>query len=382
MRIAVDASALSTPGNGIARYVRALLRRMLDAESADHDWLLYARSRSVAEGLGLDALGARRAQVRHDALPANVGRLLSLASSQPAWLLRDRPDLHWGPAHRLPLWLPRRTARVVTIHDLCWIKAADTMRRSTRWLDARLMPRALHAADRIIAVSTTTADDLRRTFPQAAERVVVVHEAADSLPAPAPISTLAALGVDAPYVLFVGTLEPRKNLPRLLQAFHRVTSDSATDVQLVLAGGVGWGDADLAALVRQLKLESRVRLIGMVDDARLATLYRHAQCLAMPSLYEGFGLPLLEALAQGTPVLTSNTASMPEVAGDAAVLVDPLSVESIAEGLGRMLGDPELRARLAAEAPRQAARFSWTRAAEETLRVFEEAVEARRARLT
>lgn len=376
MKIAVDASALVTPDNGIGRYLGAMLRSLTrGSDAGSRQWLLYGRG-SPREQDWPEAV-----TTRSDSLPAHLGRILALGSSLPYWLQRDRPAVFWGPAHRLPLWVPRATARVVTIHDLCWLKAPETMRASTRRLDALLMPRALRAADRIIAVSHATASDLCGAFPDVADRVVVVQEAASPMPAPQPIEALARWKIATPYVLFVGTLEPRKNLRRLLQAFARLPSDQRERATLAIVGAPGWGGERVDTEVARLEIGASIRVLGRVDDTELATLYRHATCLAMPSLYEGFGLPLVEAMAQGTPVLTSRTASMPEVAGAAGLLVDPLEVMSIADGLARMLFDQSLRSRLAAEAQQQAARFSWARAAEETLRVFEDAVRERRERI-
>ena len=182
--------------------------------------------------------------------------------------------------------------------------------------------------------------------------------------------------VAEPYVLAVGTVEPRKNLARLFEAFARVPGPT----RLVLAGGRGWGTQAPEAMAARAGIAERFTWLGGVDDRTLSTLYRHAALLAMPSLYEGFGLPILEALSHGTPVLHGDASSMPEVAGEAGLAVDARSVDSIAEGLARMLGDERLRETLAARAAAQAAKFSWGRAARETLAVFEEAVAARRAR--
>lgn len=373
MKIAVDASVLASATGGLGRYLGALLRRMCTA-SGDSDWLLYGRRNLSAPA------GHRPVRLRRDAWPADLGRIASLGTSLPLWLAQDRPDVFWAPAHRLPLWIPAGTARVVTIHDLCWLRAPQTMRTSTRRLDAMLVPHAVARADRILAVSEATGADLRESFPAAADRVVVVPAAAERLPPPDDGGLLRTLGVDTPYVLFVGTREPRKNLLRLVRAFVTVC-DRSPQLGLVIAGGDGWGDrGDLDTLLAIPALAGRVRMLGRIDDRQLSTLYAHALCLAMPSLYEGFGLPLLEALDHGTPVVTSNVSSMPEVAGDAGLLVDPLSIDSIAHALLRIAQEPRLRASLAARAKPQAARFSWDRAAAATLQVFEDARRHRAAR--
>lgn len=377
MKIAIDASALSAKAQGISRYLDSVLERLVE-KAVGHEWILYGRDRSLRDR---GAAAGARTFVRADGLPAHVGRLVSLATSQPSWLRRDRPDVFWSPAHRFPAWLPAKTARVVTIHDVCWDRAPQTMRPATRWLDAVLMPRALRQADRIIAASGSTRDDLCARFPGVSDRIVVVHEAASPGPPPLSREALSSWGLQAPYVLFVGTLEPRKNLTRLVQAFAQIVSALPHQPTLAIAGAPGWGDVDVEAESTRLGISERVRVLGRVDDAALATLYAHAELLALPSLYEGFGLPLLEALAHGTPVLYGDNSSMPEVAGDAGLGVNAESVDSVAEGLSRMLTDGSLRKTLASRAKAQAARFSWDRAASETLTVFQEAIQVRREKL-
>lgn len=361
--IAFDASALTSPVNGIGRYLRELLARM-PALAPQYRWLALGRSaHAVLDGQQIEWLG--------DGWPRDAGRVASLFVSQPRWLQLRSPDLVWGPAHRLPMRIPRRVARVVTIHDLCWRHAPETMRVSTRWLDRMLMPRAVREADRVIAVSVATRDALATAFPAQARNLRMVHEAAGAMTAPGSREMLQSLGIELPFVLFVGTVEPRKNLSRLVQAIDRVEGFP----QLVIAGSRGWG-----ASQPSLAADRRLRWLGAVDDATLATLYAHAEFLALPSLYEGFGLPLLEALSHGTPVLFGDNSSMPEVAGDAGLGVNAESVESIADGLARLLTDDGFRHQLASRARAQAAKFSWDRAARETLAVFEDAVAARQSR--
>jgi glycosyltransferase involved in cell wall biosynthesis len=372
MRIGVDAGSLAHPGTGIARYLAQVLAHARTETGARHEWRLYGRGPAP-----LPVDGTMR--WHGDALPAAAGAVLALATVLPLRAARDRLDLFWGPAHRLPLVLPHRTARVVTIHDLCWRHAPGTMRLATRTLDRLLMPRALAAADRVIAVSNATRNDLLDAFPALRERVVVVAEAGGGLPPPGSLGLLAARGLSRPFVLCVGTIEPRKNLERLMLGFARLPASLRESHDLVLAGGLGWRTEAPAALAARAGIADRVRHLGRVDDALLATLYRHAACVAMPSLYEGFGLPILEALEQGTPVLVGDNSSMPELAGPAGLAVDAQDIDAIARGLSALLGDAELRARLARAAPAQAARYSWQRAARETLEVFEQAFAERRA---
>lgn len=372
LHTSIDGGALFGPVDGIGRYVRCLLPRLVALAPEDWRWSVFGRSKPAPPLIGLP-----RVEWKRDGLPAGLGRVLSLLTSQPWWLHRTAPQLHFGPAHRLPVEVPAHTARVVTVHDLCWLREPGTMRASTRTLDAQLMPRALRMADRIITVSHSTRRDLVEAFPEVGERVVVVHEAAEPLPQSEPVEALGRWGVVQPYVLAVGSIEPRKNLHRLLEAFAMLPGSLQSNTQLVIAGSASWGDVDLPGLAARLGVADRLRMLGRVDDASLATLYRHARLLAMPSLYEGFGLPVLEALAQGTPALVSTGSSLPEVAGDAALYVDPLDVPAISLGIRRLFEDDNLHTRLASSAVQHAARFSWDRAALETLRVFVDAMERR-----
>ena len=242
------------------------------------------------------------------------------------------------------------------------------------------MPDAIRLADRIMADSHSTADALANEFSWAKDRIRVVHLGATSLPEAKSFETLGVLEIDRPYFLFVGTLEPRKNLRRLLEAYASLDDTIRKQTLLVVAGGKGWGNVDLVSLVQLLGLSESVRLTGYVSEEQLSTLYAHARFLAMPSLYEGFGLPLVEAMSFGVPVLTSSCSSLPEVAGDAGILVDPYNTNALALGLLQMLKDDALRNELAVRAKVNAARFSWKKAAKEAMEIFNEAIEVRKAR--
>ncbi|MCM1129675.1 MAG: glycosyltransferase family 4 protein [Alistipes senegalensis] len=292
---------------------------------------------------------------------------------------RDKVDVFWGTTHRLPRYLPTSVARVVTIHDLVWKFAGETMRPLSRWLEKRLMPEAVCLADRIIANSWSTAQGIEAEFPLAKDKVRVVHLGMPVMALPSDRKSLLYFGIDRPYFLFVGTLEPRKNLRRLLGAFARLPEGVRNANLLVIAGGKGWGGVNVDALLKELKIERHVIVVGYVSNTQLSSLYAHARFLAMPSLYEGFGLPLVEAMGFGTPVLTSKVSSMPEVAGDAGFLVDPLDEAAIAEGVGRLLTDEALRQSLANKAKTNVIRFSWRKAAKEMMGVFAEAIQERRS---
>jgi glycosyltransferase involved in cell wall biosynthesis len=289
-------------------------------------------------------------------------------------LLTARQDLLWYP------WLARRRAAgigadvyhspllrgpfsrgrppfVMTVHDLVPVLWPETMPRWHRTYTSRFIRLITDAADRIIVPSQDTANDLNRLLRVPADRIRVVPNGVDSLFFGKP---LAAPTEKSPYVLFVGTPEPRKNLPRLISAMA-ILRERGFSQQLVVVGAGGWGE--------DLPTAAGIRQTGRVSDSELHTLYAHASCLALPSLHEGFGLPALEAMAAGTPVVAGNSGALPEVTGGAALLVDPQSATAIADGIERAIIE---RDRLVPMGRARANTFSWETAAVLTAKVYRE----------
>lgn len=369
LRIGVDVSMLSEQPTGIGRYTYEILSRTV---SMGHEWFLYSHRPLV-----IGDWTQNNVHLRTGHMPKRVLRMLWMQTAVPVMAARDKADVFWSPAHRLPSLLPSKMAKVVTIHDLVWKYYGETMRPFSRWLDATLMPQAVRIADKVIANSTHTANDILRVMPYAKGKISPISLGASNLMPAAELSSLERIGVDAPYFLFVGTLEPRKNLLGLIEAYSKLPLDLRNSALLVIAGGKGWGGVDIVAIAKKFGVKDRIRVLGYVTDVQLATLYTFAIFLAMPSFYEGFGLPLIEAMSRGTPVLTSNCASMPEVAGDAGLLVDPHDISSISEALSIMLIDKTLVRNLRVKSTINAQRFSWDRTSKETFEIFEAAVLSR-----
>jgi glycosyltransferase involved in cell wall biosynthesis len=360
MHIGIDASRAARPQRtGTEGYSLRLIQALLALDQRN-DYVLYF-NQPPAPGL-LDQ-GPR---CRHRVMPfPRLWTHLRLSAE----LAVHPPDLLLVPAHVLPLIHPRRS--VVTVHDLGYLHEPQAHRPLDRlYLD---LSNRYHvrAATRLLAISQATKDDLVRHYGVAPERVIVTYLAAgdDMRPVDDPArlgSVKSRCGIAGDYLLYVGTLQPRKNLARLVQAFAPVAADYPA-LQLVLAGKKGWMYEEIFAQVRRLGLEGRVVFTGYVGEEDLPALYSGALAFVFPSLYEGFGMPVLEAMACGAPVVASNTSSLPEVAGDAALLVDPMAVDALSAALALVAGDPGLRAGLRARGLIQAARFSWERCARETL---------------
>jgi len=284
--------------------------------------------------------------------------------------------------HFPPFLVPLPYARVMSIADLTPM-LMDTHRLKNKLAHRLLLPALARRADHIVTISEHTRRDVIATLGIAPEKVSATPLAADEHLRPVADPerlnrARTAYRLPARYFLHVGTLEPRKNLTRLVEAFAR-TAASVGDVSLVVAGARGWGDEDLGAQAKRLAVETRVVFIGRVAEEDLAALYSGAVSLVYPSLYEGFGLPPLEAMQCGCPVITSNVSSLPEVVGNAAILVDPLSVEEIAAAMTEVASRPGLSAKMAVQGISQAARFTWSRCAELTLAAYDKALETRAA---
>ncbi len=357
---------------GVSGYIRQLLAH-LPAAAPDLHFTAFTPDVDLDPAASLDV---RRSILWDTRRP--MRRILWEQSALPLLAKRERLDLLHGTVNVNPALTPCST--VVTVHDLSFMRYPQAFPPMQRAYLQSQVRRSTRAARRVIAVSYATRQDVVELFGVAPERIDVVHNGVDGSFCPAPAAEVEAFrrrqGLPERYILHLGTLEPRKNLVRLVQAFAQVKAldTGQPSVKLILAGGKGWSYDAIFAEVSRLGLQQEVILPGYITDEELVWWYRAAAVFAYPSLLEGFGLPVLEAMACGAPTVTSNLSSLPEVAGDAALLVDPTSMDALADALLRLMADAGLANDLRARGQAQAARFPWSRTAQQTAAVYRRAL--------
>jgi glycosyltransferase involved in cell wall biosynthesis len=377
MSIYVDVSAAVHRRAGLGRYAGELVRA-LALQCAGELALFYNREHGIEALPGLSGVPERTVALGYKPWRMLVG-LGQLAGVGFNHLVPGAALFHATEHLLMPL---RGVPTVLTVHDLIFRHLARHHKRLNRWYLNLAMPLFCQRATHVIAISECTRQDLVMHYGLPPEKISVIYEAADPrFRAPLPKAIRAAgrrYGLPERYLLFVGTIEPRKNLNRLLQAFETLWGEGLTD-GLVIVGKRGWLYENFFAALERSPARQAVIFPGFVPDEDLPALYGGAQAMALPSLYEGFGLPVLEAMACGAPVVCSDTSSLPEIAGEAALLVSPTSVDDLTSTLSRVLQDEALRQEMHGAGLKQAARFSWERTARETLAVYRQVMWARRS---
>jgi glycosyltransferase involved in cell wall biosynthesis len=366
-RIAIDYTAAVQQRAGIGRYVRELVAALLK-QDGQLEYRLFAASPSPLPDLPF--------RVRR--LPFHDRWLMRLWHRArvplPVELITGPIDLYHSPDFTLPPTLPR-TRTLLTVHDLSFVRDPDSAADSLRAFLSVVVPRSVARADHVLADSQATKEDLIELWATPADKVTVLYCGVDprfrpvtAPPALAAVRARYGLG-HGPFILSVSTLQPRKNYRRLIQAFAPL-AERHPDLSLVIGGGKGWRYDEILAEPERLGIAGRVLFPGFIQDSDLPALYSAAVALAYPSLYEGFGLPVLEAMACGTPVMSSDRSSLPEVTADAGLQADPLDVEAWTAGLTALVEDTTLRERLVDRGLQRARSFNWDRAAGELLDVY------------
>ena len=377
MRIAIDLSPAIHQKAGLGRYARTLTEHLVTQDRAN-EYVAFTHGQFTADALSPALCTLPRANVPLDVRPWRMGVWLAHALGFSFDRILPAVDVFHATEHLLP---PLKKAKTVfTLHDLVFKLFPEYHLPLNHWFLTSAMPHFLRRADAIIAVSECTKRDAIQFYNVPPEKISVIYEGVN--PTLKPItdpSCIAEARVryarNKPFLLFLGTIEPRKNIPALVDALQ-ILRGRGLPHRLLIAGRKGWLFEGVFDHVRRTGMETQVDFLDYVADQDLPALFAACDAFVFPSLYEGFGLTPLEAMACGAPVVCSNTSSLPEVVGDAALLVNPRDVGEIAAAVERVVTDAALRNELRAKGFAQAAKFSWERAARETLAVYQSTVNA------
>lgn len=387
MHIGINAQLLSFSQNyrngGVSRYIRYLLTE-LAKRPGEHEYTVFVNGNEVVE-----YLNARHPQITYLSAPWPESR----PAARVAWeqftlpnLLRQRHvDVLHSPVNVLPAWLPSNCATVVTLHDLAFLRFPEVLTQAKRIYHRTFTVHSLRRATMLIAVSESTRQDAHELVGIPLERIQTVYpcinEHFSNVIEEGEVTMFRQKkGLGEGYILYLGTLEPRKNIITLIDAYAQLRQNSTVREKLVLAGGKGWLYDAIFEKVRQLNMEADVIFPGFVADGEQALWYAAASTFAYPSLYEGFGLPVAEALASGIPTVTSNVSSLPEAGAGIALCIDPRDVQALSEALYKSLNDTTFRQHCQRMASSIIQRFSAATMTERTITVYEQAAKNVRQR--
>ncbi len=370
MRIGIDARLVYYTQAGIGQYIKRLVKALADVDQENEFVLLQSRK---DQSVIVDQSNFKRASIWTPSHHRLEQWTLHLEISRLDMDLLHSPD--FIPPFR------RNCKSVITVHDLAFLLYPHFLtQESARYYSQ--IDQAVRHTDHMIAVSEATKHDLMQRLGVPESKVSVIYEAAAAQYRQLPLDEAQRYvnnkyGLNEDYMFFVSTIEPRKNVPGLLKAYRGLLDSYKSEVKLVLAGGQGWLSDEVMETVDRLKLSDQVRFLGRVPSADLPFLYNAARLLVHPSFYEGFGLPPLEAMACGTPVVVSNVSAMPEVVGDAGLLVDPNDISEMTVGMYRVLTDDQLRQEMIHKGLARAACFSWDKAARQTLELYARVIQGK-----
>lgn len=369
MRIGIDAYDVNVERKAWAKtYVTNLLLNLAKIDT-DNDYLLYL-PRPLRKDFPI-----RQENFKYRILCSPKLWTIWTQVRIPLDLMFQKPDILFLPSHSLPRYHPCKT--VVTIHDLAFLTFPAYFKAKDRIIQRKITSYAIKNADRIIAVSHSTKRDIIKYYHVNSEKITVIYHGGGEIRRPISDSdkieeVRQKYNLPTRYILYLGVLQPRKNLARLIKAFDSLLKDQKIAQGLVIAGKKGWLYQDIFDTVKRLKLQDKVSFTGYIPTNDLPMLLAGADLFVLPSLYEGFGLPVLEAMACGTPVITSNVSSLPEVVGNAAILIDPYNIKEMADAIYRVLHNENLKSEMVRKGLKQAKKFSWEKTARKTLEIYKE----------
>jgi len=357
MKIGIDARPLSYRLTGIGLYLKCILDKFQKLDFNNEYYLISNRS------IQYKLLSRRWHKIE--------GFIQKKMMSSP-WMQIIGPyyanklglDIFWGTRHHIPLLLPKRIKSVLTIHDTVYKRYPETMQYPNLILERMLMGRSIKKSDMVIAVSKSTARDIEHFFPIQSNKIRVIHPSIPDFSSGEvePISN--EISLPNKYLLFVGTLEPRKNFDLLFSAFKKI-SHRLKDLHLVFVGDSGWRNKQIFFKIRNHPLRDKIHFLGYIPRKTLKPIYKKSICFVFPSLYEGFGFPVLEAMSCGAPVIASDKSSLPEICGDVALFCDPHNVDDLAGKIIQLVENKKLRNRLRDKGYRRLKKFSWEQTARE-----------------
>lgn len=369
MLIGIDANEANVARRvGIGEYAFELLWQFSRYQKSDIRFQIYLKDPPLSH-MPEQTQGWKYVLVKPGTLWTQIGLPLYLYMHLP------RPDVFFTPSHYAPRMSPVPT--VISIMDLSYIHFPELFAKKDLYQLQNWTKYSAKHATKVFTISQASKNDILHEYQKASEDVIVTYpgiRAGSYIQRTTNMKELEKkFGIKGNYILFVGTLQPRKNIARLIEAFGLVVQHKGTkDVELVIVGKKGWLYDDILQAPRKFAVEEKVKFLDFVSDEDLPGLYQHALCYVLPSLYEGFGLPVLEAMQYGTPVITSNVSSLPEAGGDAAVYVDPTNTKDIASKIQTVITDKNLRADMSKKGFEHIKKFSWEKAAKQTLEVLEE----------
>jgi glycosyltransferase involved in cell wall biosynthesis len=377
MRIGIDGTPLNQRLTGVGHYTLELARALALASPNDQFEI-------VSPLPYLFGTGASEGQ---DGLPSNLSLVQTTANvvtrrwwsiGLPRYLSKSSIQLFHGTNFEVPLWLKQKLPTVLTIHDLSLLLHADTHVARLARRARRMLPLMARAATMIVTPTESVKTELAEQLRISRDKIVAIPEAARNVFHPVPPveteKTRQQLDIGEDFLLFVGTIEPRKDLPTLVRAFEQVVLARKPELQLVIAGRLGWLVDDLLKQINTSAVADQIKLTGYLSDEALRALYSTCRAFVYPSTYEGFGLPPLEAMACGAPVIATRIKSIIEVCRDAALMVEPKSVDGLTKAINDLLDDDNARRQLSSAGLRRAAEFSWQRTGQLTREVYQEAI--------